>query len=94
MEIDELLEQINRLSKKKIWRDDSPIWARPQLDDRRLYPIDMMQVVGHTPVECPQLDRKGKLLTLDNFSTYSNGEPIGDQKFVWVDTITEEYHVI
>lgn len=94
MEIDELLAQINRLSKDKIWRDDSPIWARPQLDDRRMYPIDMMQVVGHTPVEHPQIDRNGKLLTLDNFSTFNTGEPIGDQRFVWVDTVTEEWGII
>lgn len=94
MEIDELLEQVNRLSKDKIWRDDSPIWARPQYDDRRLYPIDMMQVVGHTPVEAPLCERNGKLLTLDNFSTYNTGEPIGNQKFVWVDSVTGEWNII
>ena len=92
MEIDELIDQINRLNKDKIWRDDSPIWARPQYGTMRLYPLDMMQVVGHTPVEKPL--QEGRLLTLDNFSTYHTGEPIGDGKFVWIDTETEEYHVI
>ena len=92
IEIDDLIDQINRLDKDKIWKDDSPIWARPQYGTMRLYPMYMMQVVGHTPVEKPL--QEGKLLTLDNFSTYHTGEPIGDKKFVWVDTETEEYHVV
>lgn len=94
LEIDELLSRINRLPKDEIWRSDSPLWARPQraYDALRLYPMDMFQVVGHSPVETATLE--GKLLTLDTFSTYWNGEPIGDNRFVWVDTVKEEYHVI
>jgi predicted MPP superfamily phosphohydrolase len=92
IELDDLINQINSLNKNKIWRGDSPIWARPQYGAMRLYPMDMMQVVGHTPVERPL--KEGKLLSLDNFSTYYTGKPIGDEKFVWVDTETEEYHVI
>jgi hypothetical protein len=34
-------------------------------------------------------DRGSKLLSLDNFSTTYIGKPIGDQKFVWVDTDAE-----
>lgn len=59
------------------------------LKPRRLYPLDMFQVVGHSPVKKPQLD--GKLLTLDTFSTHHNGTPIGDERFVWVDTETGEF---
>lgn len=92
MEIDELIEQINKLGKRKIWGDYSPIWVRPQEGAFRLYPWDMMQVVGHTPVEAAQLD--GKLLTLDTFSTFRNGQPIGDERFYWIDTETEEYHIV
>ena len=71
----------------EMWQDGSPIWARPQdyegyLD---LYPEDLYQVVGHTPVSTPQ--QQGRLLTLDTFSTTSNGKFIGDQRFVIVDTI-------
>ena len=47
-----------------------------------------MQVVGHTPVKKP-LETKvynDYILTLDTFSTYSGGDPIGDQRFVWIDT--------
>ena len=94
IEIDEMIDMINRLPKDKIWRDDSPIWARPQYGTMRMYPMDMMQVVGHTPVVEPLLENNGKLLTLDTFSTYDTGEPIGSEKFVWVDTITEEGGVI
>ena len=92
MEIDEIIAQTNRLPKDKIWRSDSPIWARPQKHEMRLFPMGMMQVVGHTPVEEPLFE--GKLLTLDTFSTFSTGEPIGNQKFVWIDTEKEEYHII
>ena len=59
-----------------------------------MYPLDMMQVVGHTPVVAPLLENNGKLLTLDTFSTYDTGEPIGNEKYVWVDTVTEEWGVI
>ena len=54
--------------------------------------VYMLQVVGHTPVEF--VVKEGNLLTLDNFSTYRNGEPIGDERFVCVDTITMEYEMI
>ena len=91
-DIDDVIEQVNRLSKGKIWSDYSPIWARPQESSLRLYPWDMMQVVGHTPVEEAQLE--GKLLTLDTFSTFRNGKPIGDERFYWIDTETEEYHIV
>lgn len=94
LDIDDMLDRINRLPKDKIWRDDSIIWARPQYGALRMYPMDMMQVVGHTPVKEPLIERDGKLLTLDNFSTYDDGKPIGNQKFVWVDTVTEEWGII
>lgn len=80
------------MGKPYIWQDDSPIWARPQYGEMRLYPMDMLQVVGHTPVVEPT--REGKLLTVDTFSTYRDGDPIGDETFVVVDTETMEYETI
>ncbi|MBR2275070.1 MAG: metallophosphoesterase, partial [Lachnospiraceae bacterium] len=50
-EIDEMLLRINRMGRKELWEDDSPIWARPQYGEMELYPELMLQVVGHTPVE-------------------------------------------
>ena len=89
-EIDDILAKINRMGKQELWRDSSPIWARPQADFYRMFRDDLFyQVVGHTPVEEP-LDACG-VLTLDLFSTYSNGEPYGNQKLYIVDTLTRKF---
>ncbi len=82
--LDYILSTINQMEKNELWQQDSPIWARPQHYEMRLYPEDFFQVVGHTPVNGVLLD--GRLLTLDNFSTYRDGQPIGDERFVWIDT--------
>ncbi|MBQ9278243.1 MAG: metallophosphoesterase [Lachnospiraceae bacterium] len=83
-DLDYLLEKVNKMGKYEIWDDDSPIWVRPQYRDIRMYPSSMFQVVGHTPVTKPL--KTGNILTLDNFSTYSDGGPIGNEKFVCIDT--------
>ena len=89
-EIEDILAKINRMGKQELWRDSSPIWARPQADFYRMFRDDLLyQVVGHTPVEEP-LDACG-VLTLDLFSTYSNGDPFGNQKLYIVDTLTREF---
>ena len=89
-EIDDILARINRMGKEELWRDNSPIWARPQADFYRMFRDNLFyQVVGHTPVEEP-LDLGG-VLTLDLFSTYSNGDAYGNQKLYIVDTTTKKY---
>ncbi|MBQ3796960.1 MAG: metallophosphoesterase [Butyrivibrio sp.] len=89
-EIEDILAKINRMGKQELWRDSSPIWARPQADFYRMFRDDLFyQVVGHTPVEEP-LDVCG-VLTLDLFSTYSNGDPYGNQKLYIVDTMTRKF---
>ena len=75
-----------------MWKDDSPIWARSQYGDMRLYPTDMLQVVGHTPVVEPL--KEGNLLTVDTFSTCRDGRPIGNETFVVVNTETMEYDIL
>lgn len=50
---------------------------------------EFLQVVGHTPVK--KTDFFNGILTVDNFSTSQNGDFTGDQRFVWVDTITKEW---
>ena len=89
--IDDMIHFINRMGSKELWTNDSPIWARPQYGQMRLYPRDLLQVVGHTPVK--KALHEGRILTLDTFSTYQNGRPIGEQRFLWVDTVEkkEEY---
>ncbi len=89
LDIDAMIAKINRMGEPELWQDDSPLWARPQYGEMKLYPEDMMQVVGHTPVR--KALHEGNLLTLDSFSTYSNGNPIGDKRFVWVDTVEQTW---
>jgi len=88
-DLDDLLNRINTFGKEELWCDASPIWARPQDGGFELYPTGMLQVVGHTPVR--ETDYLNGLLSVDNFSTYRNGEPVGDQRYVWVDTVTKEW---
>ncbi len=88
-DLDSMIAGINRMGMKEMWQDNSPIWARPQYASMRIYPRDMFQVVGHTPVEGPL--HEGNLLTLDTFSTYRNGLPIGDERFVRVDTVKQTW---
>lgn len=84
-DLDSMIAKVNRMGKLELWQNDSPIWARPQYGEMRIYPQTVLQVVGHTPVRTA-LDEVN-LLTLDNFSTYRDGRPIGDERFVWVDTV-------
>ncbi len=88
-DLDTMIGKINRMGETELWQDDSPIWARPQYGEMRLYPQDVFQVVGHTPVRTAL--EEGNLLTLDNFSTYRDGRPIGDERFVWIDTVEKTW---
>ena len=88
-DIDELFEKINSFRRDELWCDASPIWARPQDGGIEMYPVGYLQVVGHTPVR--KTDFFGELVTVDNFSTYRNGNPIGDQRFIWVDTVSKQW---
>ncbi len=89
-DLDQMIEKINQMGESELWQNDSPIWARPQYGSQRLYASEIFQVVGHTPVHAPLLE--GNLLTLDNFSTYRNGAPIGNERFVWIDTTDKTWH--
>ena len=88
-DLDYIVARINQMEEAELWTDNSPIWARPQDGEMRIYPKDIMQVVGHTPVSAPLEEEN--LLTLDTFSTYPNGNPIGDERFVWVDTVEKTW---
>ncbi len=89
-EIEDILAKVNRMGMQDLWRNSSPIWVRPQHAFIRMFRDDLFyQVVGHTPVEEP-LDACGTL-TLDLFSTYSDGTAYGNQKLYIVDTITRKF---
>ena len=87
--MDGAIDVINKMSKDTLWIDESPLWARPEVEGG-FYQPDYLQVVGHTPVKEPTLYVTERLLVCDTFSTYRNGEPIGNQKFVWVDTNSKQ----
>ena len=87
---DSVISIINSLGCYEMWDDASPIWFRPQYYYEEMYKeSELLQVVGHTPVM--QIDRTGNVLTCDVFSTYRDGDPIGTQEFLLIDTETWEY---
>ena len=88
-DVDDLIAKINGLGKREMWSDASPIWARPQYGCEKPYPEGFLQVVGHTPVE--KTNYSGGFLSVDSFSTHPNGDPVGDQRFVWVDTKQQQW---
>ncbi len=91
-DIDYIVRRVNKMGMLELWDNDSPIWARPQNGRMKLYPANMMQVVGHTPITKPT--KEGNLLTVDVFSTYRDGKPIGNAKFVCVDTKKRRYEEV
>ena len=92
-DVDAVIDKINSLGCDEMWDDASPIWFRPQLDIEMMYKQEeLLQVVGHTPVEELQMD--WNLISCDLFSTYRNGEPFGTQEFLVIDTETWDYYGI
>ena len=85
-----VLDVINSLGDRAIWQDNSPIWARPQYGDTRMYQEKrLLQVVGHTPVK--SIRQTGNVISCDVFSTYRDGTPVGTQEFLVLDTKTWEW---
>ncbi|MBQ9910110.1 MAG: metallophosphoesterase [Lachnospiraceae bacterium] len=92
-DIDLVLDVINALGKREMWKDNSPIWARPQSGDMKMYQEkQLLQVVGHTPVE--RITQMGNLISCDVFSTYRDGSSIGTEEFLLIDTKTWEWEGI
>lgn len=89
-EIDFVYNLVNDATTDDLWEENSPIWARPQLDEYVMYPAKL-QITGHTPVK--ELGVYGGCLSTDTFSTYRSGAPYGDQLFAIVDTETGEWSV-
>ena len=91
-DVDYVIDTINGFGAQEMWVDDSPIWVRPQdwdLTADMLYPQGFLQVVGHTPVK--RIVEQDNMITLDVFSTYSDGTKIGNEVFYWVDTVGRKY---
>ena len=88
--LDELLAYINSLGPSSLWKDVSPIWARPQDWPERLYGKDTyLQVVGHTPLR--QIKRVPGMISCDVFSTDRERKPIGSCEYLLLDTVSWEH---
>ena len=91
--MDAVVDTINQLGVAQMWKDDSPIWLRPQKKNIRLYkPRKLLQVVGHTPVK--SITKENNLISCDVFSTDPDGTPYGSQEYLLLDTLTWEYYGI
>lgn len=89
-DVEKVVQSINELSRQYMWSEVSPIWHRPQYSEERMYkPYDLLQVVGHTPME--KIEKIDNLISCDVFSTYRDGSPIGTQEFPVIDTKTWEF---
>lgn len=87
---DAVIEAVNGLGCREMWDDASPIWLRPQYYPERMYKQEeLMQIVGHTPVEC--ITEDWNIISCDVFSTYRDGSPIGTEEFLLIDTISCGY---
>ncbi|MBE5924228.1 MAG: hypothetical protein E7271_07160 [Lachnospiraceae bacterium] len=93
-DIDCMLDTINGYGVEELWENNSPIWVRPQYGrlTNGLYSEGLLQVVGHTPVM--EILVEDGIITVDTFSTYPNGRPLGNQVLCWIDTVSKEYGLL
>ena len=92
-DVDYVLKVVNSLGPDEMWKNESPIWCRPQDGKPRMYQKDRyLQVVGHAPVG--EITRVENVISCDVFSTFPDGRPIGTQEFLLLDTLTWEYEGI
>ncbi|MBO4687515.1 MAG: metallophosphoesterase [Clostridiales bacterium] len=92
-DIDEVIAMINDASRSDLWRNNSPLWFRPQYDKAKIFRAkEYKQVVGHTPVE--KIYEENGVISTDVFSTKPNGEQIGESAMIVIDTETGEYEKI
>ena len=89
-DIDDVIAAVNEAPQEYLWNDESPLWLRPQYNDRDIFRNDMYtQVVGHTPVK--NIYKKDRVISTDVFSTYRDGRQIGESAMIVIDTKTGEY---
>ena len=91
--MDEVIAAINSAPQDIIWMDESPLWYRPQYLDEEMFRKDAFtQVVGHTPVD--EIYEKNGVISTDVFSTFPDGQQIGESAMVVIDTESREYEKI
>lgn len=90
---DELIEELNGLELSAFWRDDSPLWARPQYNVLMSPNVlgGYLQIVGHTPME--NIFERYNVVSTDVFST-NWGKKIGVEKMIIVDTDEPSFETV
>ncbi len=89
-EMDEVLEAVNDAGPERLWKDDSPLWLRPQDGGWTAFRgEEYVQVVGHTPVK--EITLENGFISTDVFSTYPRGGQIGESAMVVIETTTGEF---
>ena len=89
-DIDDVIAAVNDASHDDLWNDESPLWFRPQINNRKIFKADTYkQVVGHTPVE--KIFEKDSVISTDVFSTYRNRTQIGESAMIVIDSETGKY---
>lgn len=93
-DVDDIISAINFMGSNELWKDDSPLWARPDSMYYTTFSKEYLQICGHTPVKKPEL-KDSKILIADLFSTYSDGKtPIGNQKFILADPNEQTWETV
>jgi predicted phosphodiesterase len=89
-DIDDIIAAINSARDDYLWNNESPLWLRPQYEERNAFRREKYtQVVGHTPVDV--ISEKNGFISTDVFSTYRDGTQIGENAMLIIDSITREY---
>ncbi|MBR0480610.1 metallophosphoesterase [Candidatus Saccharibacteria bacterium] len=90
---EELVQRTNQLNLLTLWRDNSPLWARPQYDGLTKPKLikDCLQVVGHTPMK--GVIEMDSVVFVDVFST-SWGKKYGIEKMIIVDTEEPSFEAV
>ncbi|MBO7335089.1 MAG: metallophosphoesterase [Lachnospiraceae bacterium] len=89
-DIDTVISFINTLNRERLWANDSPLWYRPQMNNKDVWVREpFIQVVGHTPVE--EIYEDKRVISTDVFSTYRDGRQIGESAFLIIDSKTCEW---
>lgn len=81
--IEDVKNIINQCGEAELWKDESPVWARPshEKDYRVFSEYGVFQVTGHTPIGTIFVREKDNIMFCDNFSILSNGKIIGQREF-------------
>ena len=88
--IEVVLDAVNHAPIEMLWYDASPLWLRSQYQKVEPFRKEQyIQVVGHTPVNT--IYEKNGFISTDVFSIKPNGNPIGDETFLVIDTETGIY---